>query len=263
LDEDNIERLIVDNDIDTIIHLASILSALGERDPKLAMDVNVKGLHIVLEAARKFNVRLFAPSSIAAFGPSTPKENTPDLTIMRPTTIYGVTKVYLELLGEYYRKKYSVDFRSLRYPGILSTETLPGGGTTDYAVDIFYHALREGKYTCFLKPDSRLPMLYMPDCLEGTIAFLTAPDNKLSQRVYNLAAISFTPHELAEAIKKRMPKFVIEYKPDFRQQIADSWPQSIDDSKARQDWGWKHNFGLQEMVDDMLKKIGARLKSGK
>eukprot|EP01089_Gocevia_fonbrunei_P017750 TRINITY_DN5848_c0_g1_i3.p1 TRINITY_DN5848_c0_g1~~TRINITY_DN5848_c0_g1_i3.p1 ORF type:complete len:217 (+),score=41.64 TRINITY_DN5848_c0_g1_i3:418-1068(+) len=213
----------------------------------------------MLELAHKHNLRLFAPSSIAAFGPTTPQDQTPDLTIMRPTTIYGVTKVYLELLGEYYNQKYNVDFRSLRYPGIISHVALPGGGTTDYAVDIFYKAIEDKKYNCFLKSNSELPMMHMQDCIEGTIKLLEAPAEKLTQRTYNLAAVSFTPEQLAEEIKKHIPEFEISYTPDFRQSIADSWPRSLDDSKAREDWGWSHNYDLPTMVKDMIHRLRIKL----
>jgi threonine 3-dehydrogenase len=244
-----IERIVVEEGIDWIVHNASILSAAGERNPQLALQVNVDGIQNVLELARRHNLRIFAPSSIAAFGLSTPKTATPDITIMRPNTIYGVSKVYLELLGEYYHSKYGVDFRSLRYPGILSAETEPGGGTTDYAIDIFWHALKSGHYECFLAENSELPMMYMPDCLQATIKLLEAPQEVLTQRVYNVAAYSFTPKQLYESIKRHIPNLTISYKPDFRQQIADSWPKTLDDSKARADWGWKHTYDLEATTD--------------
>jgi threonine 3-dehydrogenase len=253
-------KIIVDHNINWIIHNSSLLSAAGELNPTAAMELNIKGLQNALEISKKYNLRIFAPSSIAAFGPSTPKIMTPDLTLMRPTTIYGITKVYLELLGEYYFKKYGVDFRSLRYPGIISSETPPTGGTTDYAVEIFYEALKYEKYTCFLKKDTALPMMYMPDCLKATQQLLEAKSENLSQRVYNVTAFSFTPEQISKEIQKYLPSFTIQYNPDFRQQIADSWPQSLDDSLARKDWNWNNEFDLNKMTKDMLKKLSEKFK---
>ena len=260
LNTGQLHQLLVDLDIDIIIHNASVLSAVGEKNPQLAYRTNVEGSYNVLEAARILNLdQVMIPSSIAAFGPSTPKENTPNDVIMRPTTMYGVTKVFIELLGEYYTHRFDVDFRSLRYPGIISSEALPGGGTTDYAVEIFYEALKNKRYTCFLAKDTALPMMYMPDCLKATIDLIEADASRLKHRSFNVTAMSFTPEEIANEIKKHIPEFEIEYKPDYRQEIAESWPRSIDDSVAREEWGWKPEYDLAAMVKDMLEKLSKRL----
>jgi threonine 3-dehydrogenase len=256
-----IEKVVAEEGITWLIHLSSILSASGEKNINWALELNIRGIENVMEVARKYDLRVYAPSSIAAFGPLTPRVNTPDITNMRPTTIYGISKVYLELLGEYYHNKWGVDFRSLRYPGILSSETLPGGGTTDYAIDIFYKALTKKQYTCFLEKDARLPMMYMPDCLNATINFIEADQEDLKLRTYNVAAVSFTPEEIANEIKKHIPDFTMNYAPDFRNDIAKSWPESLDDSNARNDWNWKHTFDLAEMTKNMLENIGEKVKS--
>ncbi len=260
LDTDQLHTMLVDYDIDIIIHNASVLSAVGEKNPQLAYRTNVEGSYNVLEATRILGLdQVMIPSSIAAFGPSTPKEDTPNDVIMRPTTAYGVSKVFIELWGEYYNLRYGVDFRSLRYPGIISAETLPGGGTTDYAVEIFYEALKNKRYTCFLAKDARLPMMYMPDCLKSTIDLIEADPEKLVHRSFNITAMSFTPEELAKEIKKHIPEFEVEYRPDFRQQIAESWPRSIDDSAAREEWGWQPDYDLSAMTEDMLKRLSKKL----
>uniref|UniRef100_M4BH02 L-threonine 3-dehydrogenase, mitochondrial n=1 Tax=Hyaloperonospora arabidopsidis (strain Emoy2) TaxID=559515 RepID=M4BH02_HYAAE len=258
-DSTSIARVIAEQGVDTIVHMASLLSAVGETNPALALAVNTRGIQNVLELAKSHKLQVFAPSTIAVFGPSTPQDETPDVTIMRPTTMYGLTKVHLELLGEYYYQKFHVDFRSVRYPGIVSSEAMPGGGTTDYAVEIFYHALKYGKYTCFLEPETKLPMMYMPDCLKATLGLMNAPNECLSQRTYNITALSFTPAEIVAAIQQVLPSFQVDYKPDFRQQIAQTWPRSLDDSRARKDWQWQHDFELDTMVADMLEKLDAKL----
>lgn len=248
--------------VDTIYHLAAILSATGEKKPQLAWDVNINGLYKILEIARERRVtRVFCPSSIAAFGPETPRDNTPQETILRPTTMYGVTKVAGELLCDYYFHRFGLDVRGVRYPGIISSEAPPGGGTTDYAVEIFYEAIKHKKYTCFLKEDTVLPMMYMPDCIKATLDVMAADLSQLEHHTdFNLAAMSFSPAELVAEIQKHMPEFTCEYKPDFRQAIADSWPRTIDDSAAREEWGWKPQYDLAAMVTDMLEKLERRLQ---
>jgi len=259
-DKEAIEALIKKYDLDTIHHLASILSAKGEENPEMAWKINMVSLKNVLDLAKEYKLRVFWPSSIAAFGPTTPRDNTPQRTILEPNTIYGVSKVAGELLCNYYFEKFGVDVRSVRYPGILSYKALPGGGTTDYAVAIFYEALKEKKYTCFLKEDATLPMMYMPDCIKGTLDIMEADASKIKIRTsYNFAGISFSPKEIADEIKKHIPEFEIKYEPDSRQKIAESWPMSIDDSDARADWGWKHEYNLEKMTVDMLEKLREKL----
>lgn len=258
--KEELKKLILKYNITTVYHLASLLSAAGEKNPELAWQVNMNGLKTVLDLAVEMKLKVFWPSSIAAFGPDTPRVNTPNDTILRPTTMYGVTKVAGELLCEYYAKKYGLDVRSIRYPGIISSETLPGGGTTDYAVEIFYEAIKNKKYKCFLRKDSTLPMMYMPDCVKATIDLMDADASKLKHKCFNLSAISFSPEQIAAEIKKHVPSFECTYEPDFRQAIADSWPMSIDDSTARKEWGWKHEYDLAKMTADMLEKLSKRLK---
>ncbi|KAF9436273.1 hypothetical protein BGZ76_004426 [Entomortierella beljakovae] len=259
-----LESIVVDYSVDWIVHYSALLSAVAEKSPALALNVNINGFQNVLELSRVHNLRLYSPSTIGAFGPSTPKIDTPNTTIMRPNTIYGITKLHNELMGEYYREKFNVDFRSARYPGILSADTAPGGGTTDYAVDIFHQAVRHGHYECFLSKDTRLPMMYLTDCIKGTVDHLIYP-GKLPQAVYNIAAVSFTPEELAAEIRKYIPNFTISYpdatNPDFRQAIADSWPATLDDSLARRDFGWKEEYGLENMVKLMLDKIQTQVEA--
>ncbi len=262
---ETVEAVVQKHHIDTIYHMSTILSAAGEAKPQLAWDVNINGLYNVLEVARERSmVRVFCPSSIAAFGPETPREHTPQETVLRPKTMYGVTKVAGELLCDYYFLRFGLDVRGVRYPGIISSETPPGGGTTDYAVEIFYEAIKHKRYTCFLREDTVLPMMYMPDCIRATMDLMEADLSRLKRHSdFNLAAISFSPAELVAQIKKHIPEFTCEYKPDFRQQIADSWPRSIDDSAAREEWGWKPRYDLPTMVKDMLEKLGGRHAQGK
>ncbi|MFX1580273.1 MAG: NAD-dependent epimerase/dehydratase family protein [Promethearchaeota archaeon] len=260
LDTNQLHAMLVDNDIDIVVHNASILSGKGENNPQLAYRTNIEGAYNVLEAARILKLdQVMIPSSIAAFGPSTPKENTPNDVIMRPTTAYGISKVFIELWGEYYVKRYGLDFRSLRYPGIVSAEALPGGGTTDYAVEIFYEALKNKKYTSFLDKGTHLPMMYMDDCLKCTIDLIEADVNKLKHRSFNITAMSFAPEDIAAEIKRYIPEFEISYKPDYRQEIAESWPATIDDSAAREEWGWKPDYDLAAMVKAMLEKLSKKL----
>jgi len=262
---ESIEAVVEKYNIDTIYHMAAILSATGEKNPQLAWDVNINGLYNVLEVARERQMtRVFCPSSIAAFGPETPRDNTPQETILRPTTMYGVTKVAGELLCNYYVRRFGLDVRGVRYPGIISSETPPGGGTTDYAVEIFYEAIRHGHYTCFLRPDTVLPMMYMPDCLKGTIDLMEADFSRLKHHAdFNLAAFSFSPAELVAEIQKHIPTFTCDYQPDFRQAIADSWPRSLDDSAARQEWGWQPSYDLAAMTKDMLERLSKRHAEGR
>jgi nucleoside-diphosphate-sugar epimerase len=264
-DRKTLEAVIDAYNIDTIYHMAAILSAVGEEKPHLAWDVNINGLHNVLEVARERKlVRVFCPSSIAVFGPDTPRHNTPQETILRPTTMYGISKVAGELLCGYYAARFDVDVRGVRYPGIISSETLPGGGTTDYAVAIYYEAVANKRYTCFVRADTVLPMMYMPDCIKGTIDLMEADRSRLVHHAdFNMAAMSFSAGELAAEIKKHIPEFECEYKPDFRQAIADSWPCSIDDRAAREEWDWQPSYDLAAMTADMLEKLGQRQAEGR
>jgi len=261
---ETVERIIKEYDIDTIYNMAAILSAKGEKNPQLAWDVNINGLYNILEIAREYELtRVFCPSSMAVFGPDTPCDNTPQKTVLRPTTMYGITKVSGEMLCNYYFQRFGVDVRGLRYPGIISHETLPGGGTTDYAVEIFYKAIEDQHYTCFLQKDTVLPMMYMPDCIKATIELMEADLSRLKHHAdYNLAAWSFSPAELTAAIQKHMPEFTCDYQPDFRQAIADSWPRTIDDSAARQEWDWEPSWDLAAMTADMLEKLTQRHAAG-
>ena len=261
---ETIEKTVERYDIDTVYHMAALLSAVGEEDPWRAWDVNVNGTYNVFEIAREHEmIRIFHPSSIAVFGPETPRDNTPQETVLKPRTMYGLTKVALELLGEYYFEKFGLDVRGVRYPGIISSETLPGGGTTDYAVEIFYEAIKHKHYFCFLREDTVLPMMYMPDCIKATIDLMNADISNLKHHAdFNLAAMSFSPRELADEIRKHIPEFTIDYEPDSRQTIADSWPKTIDDSSAREEWEWKPDYDIKMMTADMLEKLSRRYKEG-
>lgn len=254
-----IDRIIKKHQAGTIYHLVSILSATGEKNPQLTWKVNMEGLKNILDLSVSYKLKVFWPSSIAVFGETTPRVNTPQKTVLEPTTMYGITKMAGEGLCHYYYLKYSLDVRSLRYPGIISWKAQPGGGTTDYAVAIFYEAILKGKYRCFVKKETTLPMMYMDDAIAATIKLMEAPSKKITVRTsYNLAAISFQAGELAKEIKKHIPLYV-EYVPDNRQKIADSWPKSINDSSARKDWGWRHHFDLHKMVKVMLKNLQKKL----
>lgn len=255
-DKEAITQIVKKHNIGTIYHLVSLLSVKGEVNPSLTWDVNMNGLKNVLDIGVEFSLKIFWPSSIAAFGPSTPKTNTPQHTILEPTTIYGVTKAAGENLCFYYNIKYGLDVRSIRYPGIISWKTPPGGGTTDYAVAIFYDGLKTRKYECFVKADTILPMMYIDDAIKGTINLIGAkPENITIRTSYNLAAISFEAQELERELKKYIPDLKVTYKPDKRQKIADSWPKSIDDSEARKDWGWQHEYDLSKMTKIMVESL--------
>ncbi|MEY8869500.1 NAD-dependent epimerase/dehydratase family protein [Meridianimaribacter flavus] len=249
--------------IDTIYLMAAMLSATGEKYPMKAWDLNMNSLFHVLNLAKEgFIKSVFWPSSIAVFGPTTPKDNTPQYTVMEPTTVYGITKQVGERWCEYYNSKYGVDVRSIRYPGIISWKTLPGGGTTDYAVEIYHKAITDKTYECFLSENTELPMMFMDDAIEATVKLMQAPAENISIRSsYNLAAISFTPKDIYSAIKKHIPDFAISYNPDFRQQIADSWPKSIDDSEARKDWNWNHTFDMEKMTSEMITQLQKKYQS--
>lgn len=253
--------LVEKHQITQIYLLAALLSATGEQRPLFAWELNMNSLLYVLELAREKKLRVYWPSSIAAFGPNTPKDHTPQHTIMEPSTVYGFSKLAGERWCEYYFNKYGVDVRSLRYPGLIGWKSAPGGGTTDYAVHIFHEALEKGSYTSFLSETTRLPMMYMPDAIEATVKLMLAPAEQIKVRSsYNLAGFSFTPKELAAEIRRHIPDFTIDYAPDFRQAIADSWPASIDDSAAQNDWGWKPQFDLAAMTNDMLQNLSIQKK---
>lgn len=255
-DYKSLEEHIQTEKITQVFHLAAILSANGEKNPLFTWNLNMKSLLAVLEAAKKYHLKVFWPSSIAVFGKDTPRENTPQNPGMIPETVYGISKQAGEQWCNYYAEKFNVDVRSLRYPGLISSSSKPGGGTTDYAVDIFYKAKEGKKYTCFLKAKTRLPMMYMPDAIRATIEIMAAPANKIKTRTsYNISGVNFTPVELYEEIKKHSPEFEIFYKPDFRQDIADSWPTSVNDKTAQQEWKWHAEYDLANLTKDMLENI--------
>ena len=258
-DAERLNTIVCDHQINIIYHLASLLSAVAEEKPLQAWDINMNGLINVLEIAREQHCAVFFPSSIGAFGPMTPPVNTPQDTIQHPDTMYGITKVGGELLCNYYNHRFSVDTRGVRYPGLISSKTLPGGGTTDYAVHIFYAALKDKHYSCFLEPDTRLDMMYMPDATKAAIQLMEADERQLLHRNgYNITAMSFTPEEIAAAIRKHIPDFTIGYQVDpVRQGIAESWPRHMDDSVARGEWNWRPDYDLDAMVEDMLSKLEA------
>ncbi|MEM3079133.1 MAG: NAD-dependent epimerase/dehydratase family protein [Thermoproteota archaeon] len=261
LDREQIARIIVDNDVDTVYHMASVLSAVGERNPQQCYEVNMNGLYNILEVARIHKLtRVMTASSIAVFGRGAPRSNTPNDAAMFPTTMYGITKVCGELMGEYYYRRFGVDARSIRLPGVISSETMPGGGTTDYAVEMFYAAVEGKHYTCFVREDTVLPMLYMPDAIRALIELAEADGSRLKHRVYNVTSMSFSAAELAKSIKEVIPEFTCDYKPDYRQEIADSWPRSLDDSVARADWDWRPEYDLTAMTRDMINKLRLKLK---
>lgn len=263
-DRDSVAEVITKHDIDTVYHMAAILSAVGEKNPPLCWDVNMNGLKNVLDVAVERELtRVFVPSSIAVFGAGTPLDNTPNDTILKPTTMYGVTKVAGELLAEYYVRRFGLDCRGVRYPGIISHETLPGGGTTDYAVAIYYDAIRKGSYDCFVKAETTLPMMYMPDAIKATLDIMDAPFQSLKHHCdFNVSAMSFSAAELADSIRKYMPHFTCTFSPDYRQAIADSWPNSMDDSAAREEWGWSPAYDLDAMTRDMLAALKSKHEQG-
>ncbi len=257
LDKNKLYEIIAKHKVEQVYLLAALLSATAEKNPAFAWELNMNSLFYILDLAKEGKLKkVYWPSSIAVFGPTTPRQNTPQFTVMEPNTVYGISKQAGERWCEYYFNKYSVDVRSIRYPGLIGYKSAPGGGTTDYAVHIFHEARKNKQYECFLSENTALPMMYMPDAIRATIELMEAPAEKVKIRSsYNLSGMSFTPKEIAAEIQKHIPDFTISYKSDFRQQIADSWPQSIDDERARMDWGWKNQYDLTAMVEDMLKNI--------
>ncbi len=264
-DKQTLQALVADNGVDTVFHLASLLSAVAEEHPQRAWDINMNGLTNILEIAREYRCAVFFPSSIAAFGPLTPPDNTPQDTIQHPNTMYGITKVAGELLSDYYHHRFGVDTRGVRFPGLISHKALPGGGTTDYAVHIFYAALTNKHYDCFLKRDTKLDMMYMPDAIQAAIQIMESDSKQLTHRNgYNITAMSFAPEQLAAEIKKHIPHFTISYTIDpIRQSIAESWPRHIDDSTARDEWQWAPQYNLSATVKDMLDKLSHRIKTNR
>jgi nucleoside-diphosphate-sugar epimerase len=263
-EQEALAKVVMDYDVDTIYHLAAVLSVGGERHPRLAWEVNMRGLANVLQVAKDHRIeRVFWPSSIAVFGPGAPRINTPQVTALEPGTMYGVTKVAGELLCNYHFLRFGLDVRSIRYPGIISSETPPGGGVTDYAVEMFYEAIKHKRYTCFVKKDTVLPMMYMPDCIKATIRLMEADLSRVQSYLsYNLSGMTFAAGDLEAAIKTHIPQFKCQYRPDFRQQIADTWPSSIDDRAAREHWGWASSYDLATMTKDMIDTLQRRFDEG-
>lgn len=260
MDREEFNAILGRHQIKEVYHLAAVLSAKGEQDPQFAWKLNMESLMTVLEAGKDKLEKIYWPSSIAVFGPTTPRDNTPQHTVMDPNTVYGISKLAGERWCEYYYAKYSVDVRSLRYPGLIGYKALPGGGTTDYAVDIFHKAIAGDVFDCYLKEDAMLPMMYMDDAVNATINIMeSSRENVKVRSSYNLAAMSFTPAQIATEIRKHYPNFDIKYNPDFRQQIAESWPSTIDDSAARADWGWENDYGLSELVETMLTHLKSEM----
>lgn len=257
MNQDSVEKMVKEENIKQIYHLAAVLSATGEKNPIFAWNLNMDSLIFILEMAKNLKLdKIYWPSSIAVFGPNTPKVNTPQYCVKEPNTVYGISKQAGERWCEYFFQKFNVDVRSLRYPGLIGYKSLPGGGTTDYAVDIYHKAIAGEHFVSFLREDSYLPMMYMPDAIKATLDLMHAPREKVKIRSsYNLAAMSFSPKEIYESIKAHYPEFTISYEPDFRQAIADSWPDSVDDSRAREDWGWQHAYDLEKMTEDILKHL--------
>mgnify|MGYP000934224558 CR=1 FL=1 len=257
MDAEGMLSMVKKHKVTQIYHLAALLSATGEQNPQKAWDINMQSLIQILQLGVQEKLsKIYWPSSIAVFGQTTPKQHTPQKTVVEPQTVYGISKYAGELWCKYFHQRWNLDVRSLRYPGLISWKSAPGGGTTDYAVEIFHEALQHKHYTCFLKEDTWLPMMYMDDAIRGTIELMEAPSEKIKSRMaYNFSAMSFSPAEIAEVIQRHIPEFTIDYKPDFRQQIAEGWPQSIDDTEARNDWGWKHHFDLEKMAMDMLENL--------
>jgi len=257
LNRDAVRNYIIYKGFDQVYLLAALLSATAEKNPDFAWKLNMEGLFTILDLAKEGHIKkVFWPSSIAVFGPSTPKDNTPQVTVMEPSTVYGISKLSGERWCEYYQKTHGVDVRSIRYPGLISYKSQPGGGTTDYAVDIYFKAKKEKRFTCFLSQDTELPMMFMDDAIRATIELMEAPKENISIRsAYNISGVSFTPAQIFESIQRLIPDFEMDYAPDFRQKIADTWPNSIDDSSAKNDWRWEAQFGLQEITETMLSKI--------
>ncbi|GAB5539436.1 MAG: NAD-dependent epimerase/dehydratase family protein [Salibacteraceae bacterium] len=257
LDREAVKKAVVDNEVSQVYHLAALLSATAEKNPEFGWKLNMEGLFSVLDLAKDGLLqKVFWPSSIAVFGPTTPKNNTPQQTIIEPTSVYGISKFAGERWCEYYFTRYGVDVRSIRYPGLIGWKSLPGGGTTDYAVDIYHKAIEYGKYTCFLNENTSLPMMYMSDAVKATVDIMEAPSESVKIRSsYNIGAMSFNPEQVAESIRAHIPEFTIDYDVDFRQEIANDWPASIDDREARADWGWNHKYDLPNMTDDMLSNL--------